>query len=251
MIGIMSAMQEEIAELFDEMLDAKVIQAGMRTYYQGTLWGKPTVLVFSRWGKVAAATTATFLIERFGVEQIIFCGVAGGADQAVTIGDVVIASNLYQHDMDARPLVGRHEIPLLGITAFPTDVVLRRDAIVAAESFIANEFPDRIAPKVREDFRIASPKVVEGEVASGDRFLAGRREREELKRALPGIICVEMEGAALAQVCYEYGVPFAVIRTISDAADECASFEFSRFVMEVARLYSHSILKNLWKTLAC
>src|SRR5438309_652032 len=109
-IGIMSAMREEIDSLLAEMTDVEVVEAGMRTYHRGRLWGAPAVLVFSRWGKVAAATTTTYLIEHFGVDRILFTGVAGGIDDALHVGDVVVASRLYQHDMDARPLRERFEI---------------------------------------------------------------------------------------------------------------------------------------------
>src|SRR5262249_4269300 len=100
----MGAMPEEIEGLLGELEDVQVTEAGMRTYHKGNLWGTSVVLVFSRWGKVAAATTATYLIEHFGVSQLIFTGVAGGVDESLRVGDVVVASTLYQHDMDASPL---------------------------------------------------------------------------------------------------------------------------------------------------
>jgi adenosylhomocysteine nucleosidase len=244
-VGIMSAMRQEIEGLLAEMTHTMVIEAGMRTYYQGSVWGTPVVVVFSRWGKVAAATTATSLIERFGVEQIVFSGVAGGADQSLRIGDVVIASQLYQHDMNASPLFAQHEIPLLGRSGFPSDPGLRRASRDAAETFLATELSARVAPEVLREFHICRPRVVEAEVASGDRFIASRGDRERLKETLPGVACVEMEGAAVAQVCHEHAVPFVVIRIISDSADEGAPADFPRFTEHVASAYSHGILKNL------
>ena len=105
MLGIMSAMAEENRSLVGELGGQRqTINRGMRVYELGTLWGKPVILVFSRWGKVAAATTATCLITHFGVDEILFTGVAGGADPSVQVGDVVVARALYQHDMDASPL---------------------------------------------------------------------------------------------------------------------------------------------------
>jgi adenosylhomocysteine nucleosidase len=244
-IGIMSAMREEIEGLLAEMEDVQVVRAGMRTYHQGTLWGTPVVLVFSRWGKVAAATTATYLIERFGVTRIIFTGVAGGADEALRVGDVVVAGNLYQHDMNASPLFPPHEVPLLGVSGFPTDPDLRRAAVAATETFLRHELSSRVAPALLREFGVTRPRVVVGDVASGDRFIARRADRDRLRKDLPAVACVEMEGAAVAQVCHEYAVPFAVIRTISDAADEGATTDFPRFVRQVASAYSHGILKNL------
>ena len=111
-IGIMSAMREEIASLVMDLGTAdEALHTGMRTYHRGCLWGIPVVLVFSRWGKVAAASTVTHLIAQFGVDEIIFTGVAGAVDPALNVGDVVIAGQLFQHDMDARPLYSRHELP--------------------------------------------------------------------------------------------------------------------------------------------
>jgi adenosylhomocysteine nucleosidase len=244
-IGIMSAMREEIDSLLAEMKDVAMVEVGMRTYHRGTLWGTPVVLVFSRWGKVAAATTATYLIDHFGVNRLVFTGVAGGTDGSLGVGDVVVAAKLYQHDMDARPLFPRHEVPLLGVTAFATDAVLRRAALAAAGRFVNSQLPYRIDPELLREFGIVRPRVVEGDVASGDRFFASPGDRDELKKDLPDVVCVEMEGAAVAQVCHEYGVPFVVIRTISDSADESASVEFARFVKQVASRYSHGIVKDL------
>ena len=116
-IGIMSAMREEIVSLVVELGTAdEAIHTGMRTYHRGLLWGMPVVLVYSRIGKVAAASTATHLIAQFGVDEVIFTGVAGAVDPALNIGDIVVAAKLYQHDMDASPLFSQHEIPLLDMT---------------------------------------------------------------------------------------------------------------------------------------
>jgi adenosylhomocysteine nucleosidase len=244
-IGIMSAMREEIDSLLAEQKDVTTIEAGQRAYFQGTLWGHPVVLVFSRWGKVAAATTATYLIEHFGVDRIVFTGVAGGTCATLRIGDVVVGSRLYQHDMNASPLYPAHEIPLLGVTALPSDPGLRKAALAAVEKFLACQVRECVAPELLLEFDITWPVVVEQDIASGDRFVASRAEREQLTRALPNVVCVEMEGAAVAQVCHEYSVPFVVIRTISDSADEGAVADFPRFVKHVASVYSHGILKNL------
>jgi adenosylhomocysteine nucleosidase len=239
-------MREEIDGLVAEMAPAaEVYNAGMRTYHQGRLWGRPTALVFSGWGKVAAATTATYLITRFDIGQLIFTGVAGAADPGLRVGDVVVGSRLCQHDMDCRPLFARHEIPLLGLTAFETDPRLRRSLLAAAHQFLTQGLPTRLAPELRAEFHIARPRVVEGEIASGDRFIAGRTQLDQLRKDLPSLSCVEMEGAAVAQVCHEYGVPFAIVRTISDSADEHAAAAFPTFIRHVASVYSHGILRNL------
>ncbi len=245
-LGIMSAMKEEIDDLVAEMgPGAQVVRAGLRTYHVGSLWGTPAVLVFSRWGKVAAAAAATTLITRFGVDRILFTGVAGAVDPWLRVGDVVVADQLYQHDMDARPLFARHQVPLLGLSAFPTHCGFRRAAAAAAEQFLAQDLRDEVGAEILAEFGIARPRVVAGDIASGDRFLARSEDRRRLRERLPTTLCVEMEGAAVAQVCYEHGLPCTVIRTISDGADESAPGDFARFVWRVAGPYTRGILRHL------
>jgi adenosylhomocysteine nucleosidase len=262
MIGIMSAMPEELAGLLAEMgRPTWTIRAGMRTYHRGVLWGSPAIVVFSRWGKVAAATTATYLIEHFGVDRIFFTGVAGAADPSLHVGDVVVADKLYQHDLDARPRFARHEVPLLGVDALETDPQLRQRVLDASVKFLAHDLRAEVSEDMLREFHITQPRVVLGAIASGDRFIANRSDLRQLQQDLPAIACVEMEGAAVAQVCYEYGVPLAVVRTISDAADESAPSASSTFVRRVASAYSQGIVKNLlasrgvspleWATMAC
>jgi len=245
-LGIMSAMIEELGTLIRELEPPKSqLTIGSRDYYLGSLWGVPAILVFSRWGKVAAATTATSLITKFGIDELIFTGVAGGADPALSVGDVVIASALYQHDMDARPLFPRHEIPLLGMSRFDTGEALRQECLRAAEGFLKADYEHVIPSAIRNEFRLTSPKALTAEVATGDKFFAEKAEVAALKERLPSVGCVEMEGAAVAQVCHEHGVPLGVIRTISDDADESASVNFPKFIESVASVYSHGILKRL------
>ena len=244
MLGIMSAMLEEIDLLITEMgSKIRTHSQGMRTYYSGFLWDTPVTLVFSRWGKVSAATTSTHLISAFRVKQIIFSGVAGSADPELGIGDVVIADNLFQHDMDARPLFKRYEIPLLNISAFPADHLLRDELLKASQLFFDSDFESVVEASPRRKFGIRVPKVVQGNIGSGDKFFANKGEITDLRRRLP-IACVEMEGAAVAQVCYEHSVPVGVIRTISDSADEVAPTDFLQFLKSVAAIYSRGIIKN-------
>ena len=112
MIAIMSAMQEEVQALLQNLKNIAPVTKGMRTYYKGILFNKPVVIVFSRWGKVAASATATQLINDFKVDEIIFTGVAGAISPTLNIGDIVIGDKLYQHDMDASPLYQKFEIPI-------------------------------------------------------------------------------------------------------------------------------------------
>ena len=174
---------------------------------------------------------------------------AGAVDPELNIGDVVVAGNLYQHDLDARPLFMRHEIPLLDMTTLETDPQHRAAALDAAQHFLTHDLPSYVSSALLSEFHIDQPKVVEEDIASGDKFFAKEEDLKELRKRLPSVACVEMEGAAVAQVCHEHGVPFLVIRTISDSANEAAPIDFPRFVERIASAYSHGILHNLMNRL--
>jgi adenosylhomocysteine nucleosidase len=244
MLAIVSAMLEEITSVIQALSNVKVREFGRRQFHTGELHGVEVVAVFSRYGKVAAAATVTQLLATYPVTRLIFGGVAGGTRPGLAIGDIVVATDLIQHDMDASPLFPRYEIPLLGKARFPTDSELRGQLVVAAKSFVAHDLNSYVAATERTFFKMTAPKVVEGLVASGDKFFASRREVQDLTERLPDVCCVEMEGAAVAQVCDEYGIPFAVVRTISDSADENSVHDFPRFAREVARHYSEGVLSR-------
>ena len=122
-------MREEIETLIHEIEVSDKVVKGMRSYYKGKLWEKEVVLVFSRWGKVASATPATHLITDFEVSEILFTGVAGAVDSTLNIGDVVIGDAMYQHDMDASPLLEPFEVPLLGKKYFETNGYLTKNMV--------------------------------------------------------------------------------------------------------------------------
>jgi adenosylhomocysteine nucleosidase len=236
-LGILSALAEEQAGLIEAMDNTRREQRGMRSYTCGTLWGQPTVCVLARLGKVAAATTVTTLIERYGVTHLLFTGVAGAVGAGLKPGDVVIADTLVQHDMDASPLFPRFEIPLLGRALFSADAVLSERLAAAAGEFLQTG-PEHSQQKGR-------PQLRRGLVASGDEFVHSGQRVAALRAAFADLQAVEMEGAAVAQVCHEYGLPFAVLRTISDSADETAPQDFMHFVRDVAAPYSFGIVRRL------
>jgi adenosylhomocysteine nucleosidase len=146
--------------------------------------------------------------------------------------------------MDASPLFPRYEVPLLGKALLPTDAALRARLRAAAQEFLRQDLTVAVPQSSRDWFRISSPQVVEGVIASGDQFIDSAQEIEALRRQLPNVVCVEMEGAAVAQVCHEYSMPFGIVRTISDAADENAPHDFPRFSREIAGQYSLGILSR-------
>ena len=241
MIGIISAMQEEVQALLVEIRNLKTSVKGMRTYYSGDLFEKKVVLVFSRWGKVASSATTTQLINDYNVDEIIFTGVAGAIKNDLNIGDIVIGKKLVQHDMDATPLFDQFEIPLLNKKYFETHNRLK--LIEASNQFIKN-ITDYIDSDQSGEFGIETPKVILGDIASGDEFITDKTRIQRINTELPSVVCVEMEGAAVGQVCYEYQIPFSVIRIISDKADHEATIDFPKFVSSVASHYTFGILKN-------
>lgn len=196
-------------------------------------------------GKVAAAMTATLLIEHYQVTHILFTGVAGSADSRVKIGDIVIAKHLVQHDMNAAPLFPRFEIPETGIALLPANKELTALLFKTANNFLKGIFRSAIEEEDRKAFKLGQPLVHEGLIASADEFITSKARVSELKTLLPDLLAVEMEGAAVAQVCMEMGVPLAVVRTISDNADENSAVDFMQFIERVASRYSFEILKNL------
>jgi adenosylhomocysteine nucleosidase len=229
-LGIISALHEEQQGLVQAMDGAATVIHGMRDYSVGRLWGIDAVCVLSRIGKVAASMTATMLVEKFGVTHILFTGVAGSGDACVRVGDIVIGESLVQHDMDASPLFPRYEVPLTGIACFQSDARLSGQLAGAAHSFVTSDFLEVIGVDERRAFRLGQPVVHRGLIASGDQFVSSRAHIERLNTSHPGLLAVEMEGAAVAQVCFELGVPFAVIRTISDNANEDAATHLKRLV---------------------
>lgn len=244
-IAILSAMAEENASLVHHMLVVKRSEIGRRVYHEGRLWGVDVVVVFSHWGKVAAASTASVLITRFDVSEIIFTGVAGAIDDALNVGDVIVASDLYQHDMDVRPLIARHEIPLLGVAAMASDKSRRAQLLKAANLFVDTQLAQDLPGQIITEFSLHAPKVMIAAIASGDQFIASSEQVADLRQRLPDVACVEMEGGAVAQVCTEFNIPFSLIRTISDAANEHAGIDFPKFIKEAAQRYSMGIVQNL------
>ncbi|WP_342620386.1 5'-methylthioadenosine/adenosylhomocysteine nucleosidase [Rhodoferax sp. GW822-FHT02A01] len=240
-LAILSALAEEQAGLVDQLQGAQRVTHAGREFWQGALDGLPVVLALSRIGKVAAATTSAALIERFGVGAIVFTGVAGGVGRNVQVGDVVVGTGYVQHDMDASPLFPRYQIPLTGQTAIGADAALARALVFACVVGLQG---------VQHAGR--APMVHQGLVASGDRFVNGQEETARIVDTLRlhghEPLAVEMEGAAVAQVCHDYGLPFAAVRAISDRADDTAHADFPVFVRDVASVYARRIIAEFVRT---
>src|SRR5690606_1073397 len=162
----------------------------------------------------------------------------------------VIGSALVQHDLDARPLFPRYEVPLLNMSCFES----APDAVDAlrqcAMAFLQDDLETFVTPEDRLALGVAAPRVHVGLIATGDQFINDEVDVQVLRDGLTRTLCVEMEGAATAQVCHEFGIPFVVFRTISDRADGAATVDFVKFLNSVAKVYSAGILRLFLRTLS-
>ena len=244
-IGIMAALHDEIATLLRSMEGVRTRRIGMRDYHIGNLHGRPCVAVLARVGKVAAAATTVTLIQEFQIKGLIFSGLAGGLAPEVKVGDVVVGTQFLQHDLDASPLFPKYQIPLLDSSRIAADSGLTATLEQAARDYLRRAWQDDINAAARRAFGLSAPQVHTGLIVSGDTFVNGASAVQKLRRELPDALCVEMEGAAVAQICHEYGVRFAIVRTVSDRADDTASHDFSGFLRAVASHYSAGILQRV------
>lgn len=228
MIGIIGAMHEEIVELKSLMENLEEVNLASFVYYKGKLEGKNIVLVESGIGKVNSSVCTTLLIQEFDVEKLIFTGVAGGIGDDIEVGDIVVSTDLVQHDFD--------------VTAFGHDFgVIPR---MATSFFSADEELKELAKKSALKV-FSAEKVREGRIVSGDQFINGIEKINWLRDTFSGEAC-EMEGASVAHVCHLFGVPFVILRAISDKANSDAKVDFAEFV-NLAAKNSKEIVVNMLK----
>lgn len=235
-IAIVAALHDELRAIDALLQDRRLQRRGGRDFHLGRLQGHEVLLVLSGIGKVAAASTATLALDAFGASALLFTGVAGGLAPGAQVGDVVVARELLQHDMDASPLFPRYEVPLTGRSRFAADPRLADALVAAAGEVLAQPHP------ALQRFGIGEVRCHQGLVISGDRFVCTAAESAALRTALPDALAVEMEGAAVAQVCADFARPFGVLRTLSDRADDSAHVDFPRFTAEVAAEFSRDIV---------
>lgn len=216
-IGIIGAMASEVAALKNLMEITAITQKAGMDFYDGTLSGKSAVVVQCGYGKVNAGMCAQILADIFNVTHIINVGVAGSLNSKLDIGDILISEKALQHDMDAAPLgYAPGQIPELDTFAFPADQAMIDTAVSACR-------------KVNPDIHVFT-----GLVVTGDQFISSREVKDRLVSTFHGD-CAEMEGAAVAQVCYLNHLPFIIIRAISDKADDSAGeLDFPAFEKQVA-----------------
>ena len=245
-IGILGAMAQEIDEVKALLRDKTVVKIANREFVVGKINGIACVVAFSKWGKVAATITATLLVQEFGVTDLFFIGTAGAMAEGLKVGDIVISKRLVQHDLDARPIISRFELPLLNRIYVNSDPNLTELAGKAVTNLLGKGVEHMVGEEAVKEFNL-EPKLYYGDIASGNQFINSIEKRDEILSLLPDVLCVEMEGAAVAQVCLEFGTPFTVIRTISDTADHNARVDFGKFIVEVANAYSRAIIGEIMR----
>ena len=243
-IGILGAMAEEIDEVKALLTNKTIVKIANREFVVGKINGIACVVAFSKWGKVAATITATLLVQEFGITDLFFIGTAGALADGLKVGDIVISKRLVQHDLDARPIISRFELPLLNRVYVDSDPALTELAGKAVTNLLNNGVEYMVGEEAVKEFNL-DPRLYFGDIASGDQFVNSDEKRNEILSLLPDVLCVEMEGAAVAQVCLEFGTPFTVIRTISDSADHNARVDFGKFTVEVANAYSRAIVNEI------
>ncbi|MBR6847333.1 MAG: 5'-methylthioadenosine/adenosylhomocysteine nucleosidase [Bacteroidales bacterium] len=245
-IGILGAMAQEIDEVKALLTEKTVVKIANREFVVGKIGNVRCVVAFSKWGKVAATITATLMIQEFGVTDLFFIGTAGAMADGLKVGDIVISKRMVQHDLDARPIIPRFEMPLLNRTYVDSDLDLTELAGKAVSNLLEKGVESIVGEKAIKEFNLA-PTLYFGDIASGDQFISNDDKRQEILSFLPDILCVEMEGAAVAQVCLEFNTPFTIIRTISDTANHNAHVDFNKFIAEVANAYSRAIVSEIVK----
>src|SRR5574344_1501669 len=221
-LAIMGAMQEEIDPLLEFFKDYKVINYADNNYYELTYNGLDIVIAHSKIGKVFATLTASTLIQKFSCDTLLFSGVAGAVNPKLNIGDLVIAKQLCQHDLD--------------ITAFG-----HHHGFVPGGSVFVNSSAElnTVAKTVANENNL---KVIDGIIATGDQFVHSNDRKEFIEKTFKAD-ALEMEGASVAVVCDFLNVPFFILRAISDSANGEANFDFDEFLENSAKISANYLIK--------
>jgi len=220
----MCAMREELEPILEKVEIKEVIEYARNKFYLAKFKGLDLVLAYSKIGKVNAATTATVLVEKFGAKKILFSGVAGAIDKDLKIGDLIIATKTTQHDID--------------LTVFGYEPGYIPESKVYFE---CSEDLNNIARKVSEKLGI---KLKEGIVASGDQFIHSKEKKEFIAKTF-NANAIEMEGGAVGCVAWTLNIPFFMLRSISDTAEEGAGVDFDEFLEESSKISARFLIEML------
>lgn len=221
MIGIIGAMEEEVTILKRKLNDMNEINIAHVKFYVGKLNHKEVVLTQSGIGKVNASISTTLLIEKFNPEVVINTGSAGALDQTLSIGDILVSNHVLYHDANATAFGYEYgQIPQMPKT-YTTDPTLLKKTMHVLEQ-------QQLNGKV-------------GMIVSGDSFIGSSERRQKIKQQFPEAMAVEMEATAIAQTCYQFKVPFIVIRAVSDLANGKADISFEEFLDKAALSSSETV----------
>jgi len=224
MIGILCAMREELEPILNYMNVKEKISHANNEYYIAEFQNRNIVLAYSKIGKVNASITATVMIEKFGVEKLLFSGVAGGVDEDLKIGDLIIATKTCQHDVD------------LTVFGYEPGYIPESKVYFECDGQL-----NAIARNVAAKLEI---KLKEGVIASGDQFIHSKEKKEWIKKTF-NAIAIEMEGGAVGCVCDNENVPFFMLRAVSDTAEEGAGVDFDAFLEESSKVSAEFLIEML------
>ena len=240
--GIIGAMKEEILFLKEEFSEYQSVTVGCRTFYHGKIGEEEVVMAFSGWGKVAAASTATSLMNLFDVDRIVFIGLAGALQKHLKIGDIVVGSKLIQYDVDLSTL----NFPDVSPPFWKNfEFEISHNYVDIAEKAVSR-FSQNLKAGLYHDLPTTyQPDIYIGEIGTGDRFVSSLESKDFITDRYPEILCTEMEGAAIAQVAADYKLPFVIIRIISDQANDEAAQTFTSFLFHNIGRISVEMIKIL------
>lgn len=213
-LGIIGAMDIEVALIKEQLAEPRVTRKAGSDFWEGILRGLPVVIVRCGVGKVNAALCVQILADLFGVTHIVNTGIAGSLDSDLDIGDLVVAEEAMYHDMSVAVFgYPRGQVPGMDVRAFPADFALSQAAIQACQA--------------------KGVRFKRGRIVSGDQFIGDSAVKDDILTSCGGL-CVEMESAAIAHAAYRNGIPFAILRAISDKADDSATMDYPTFEARAA-----------------
>ena len=223
--GIICAMEEEIKELLTHLENKQQTEIGGTDFYEGTIYSQPVVLVRCGIGKVQAAITTAFLIVDFKVDAVINSGSAGGIGKGLHVGELVLSTGAAYHDANAIAF------------GYKMGQLPQQPQIYEADEKLVN--------KIAQAAQKTGLETKKGLIVSGDQFISDSHEIKRIKEIYPEALCCEMEGGAVAQTAYQFKVPFAIIRAMSDVGDENAGQSFDEFIIDAGKRSAQMILNFL------
>jgi len=224
MIGILCAMREELEPILEYMKVKERLNHANNIYYLAEFEEKDIVLAYSKIGKVNAALSATVMIEKFKIKKLLFSGVAGAIDEDLKIGDLIIATKTAQHDVD------------LTVFGYEPGFI--------PESRVFFECDKNLNDLAFDVARKLNIKLKSGIIASGDQFIHSQEKKEWIKNTF-NASAIEMEGAAVGCVCFNENIPFFMLRSISDTAEEGAGVDFDEFLEESSKVSAKFLIEML------